>query len=114
MKAVGIEWSKNKTQGPVMPSPENVLAGTYNPLSRPLFIYVNKKSLDKPEVKRFVEFYLKNVGALSKEVKYLPLPETAYQAALERLNKGQTGTAFAGHSEIGLPVEEILKREPKS
>ena len=38
MKAVGIEWDKNKVTGPVMPSPENVLAGTYNPLSRPLLI----------------------------------------------------------------------------
>jgi phosphate transport system substrate-binding protein len=113
MRAVGIEWSKNKTQGPVMPSPENVLAGTYNPLSRPLFIYVSKKSLEKPEVKEFVEFYLKNVGALSKEVKYLPLPEGAYQTATERLAKGQTGTAFGGTPEVGLPVEEILKREPK-
>src|SRR5918992_774334 len=51
----GIEWSKNKTQGPVMPSPENVLAGTYNPLSRPLFVYVSRKALEKPEVKEFVE-----------------------------------------------------------
>src|ERR671911_2641879 len=62
MKAVGIEWEKNKVQGPVMPSPENVLSGTYNPLSRPLFIYVSRKSIDKPEVKEFVDFYLKHVG----------------------------------------------------
>ena len=61
MKAVAIEWEKNKVKEPVMPSPENVLAGTYNPLSRPLFIYVSRKSLDKPAVKEFVEFYLKNV-----------------------------------------------------
>ncbi|HEX7174202.1 MAG TPA: PstS family phosphate ABC transporter substrate-binding protein [Pyrinomonadaceae bacterium] len=114
MKAVGIEWSKNKTQGPVMPSPENVLSGAYNPLSRPLFIYVSTKGLAKPEVKEFVEFYLKNVGALAREVKYLPLPEGAYQTATERLRNNKTGTGFGGAPEIGLPVEEILKREPKS
>src|SRR5688500_7122087 len=74
MKAVAIEWEKNKVKGSVMPSPENVLAGTYNPLSRPLFIYVSRKSFDKPAVKQFVDFYLKHVAALSKEVKYLPLP----------------------------------------
>lgn len=114
LKAVGIEWERNKVQGPVLPSPENVLAGTYNPLSRPLFIYVSRKSLDKPAVKEFAEFYLKNVGTLAKEVKYLPLPDTAYQMATQRLATMQTGTGFGGVPEVGLPVEEILKRPPKS
>jgi phosphate transport system substrate-binding protein len=114
MKAVAIQWTKNKTQEPVMPSAETVLAGTYNPLSRPLFIYVSTKSLQKPEVKQFVEFYMQNVGALAREVKYLPLPEGAYQTVMERLKASKTGTGFGGVPEIGLPVEEILKREPKS
>ena len=114
LKAVGIEWEKNKVQGPVMPSPENVLAGTYNPLSRPLFIYVSRKSMDKPAVKEFVEFYLKHVGTLAKEVKYLPLPDNAYQVASERVRNLQTGTGFAGIPEVGLTVEEILKRTPKT
>ncbi len=114
MKAVGVEWEKNKAQGPIMPNPENVLAGTYNPLSRPLFIYVSRKSMDKPAVKDFVEFYLKNVGTLAKEVKYLPLPDNAYQMAMERLRALQTGTGFGGIPEVGLPVEEILKRPPKA
>ena len=114
LKAVGIEWEKNKVQGPVMPSPENVLAGTYNPLSRPLFIYVSRKSMDKPAVKEFVEFYLKSVGTLAKEVKYLPLPDNAYQIAMDRVRNLQTGTGFAGIPEVGLTVEEILKRTPKA
>ena len=114
MKAVAIQWDKNKIKEPVMPSPENVIAGTYNPLSRPLFIYVSRKSLDKPAVKEFVDFYLKNVAALSREVKYVPLSETAYQMAMERLRTLQTGTGFGGIPEVGLPVEEILKREPKA
>ncbi|CAN5715699.1 PstS family phosphate ABC transporter substrate-binding protein [soil metagenome] len=114
MKAVGIEWEKNKVKEPVLPSPENVLAGNYNPLSRPLFIYVSRKSLDKPAVKEFVEFYLKNVKTLATEVKYMPLPDTAYQMAMERVRTLQTGTGFGGVPEVGLPVEEILKRPPKS
>jgi phosphate transport system substrate-binding protein len=114
MKAVAIEWDKNKVKEPVMPSPENVIAGTYNPLSRPLFIYVSRKSLDKPAVKEFVEFYLKNVATLAKEVKYVALTETAYQMAVERLRTLKTGTGFGGIPEVGLPVEEILKREPKT
>lgn len=114
MKAVPIQWEKNKVKEPVMPSLENVLAGTYNPLSRPLFIYVNRKSLDKPEVREFVEFYLKNAGTLAKEVKYLPLPENAYAMSLQRLKDGKIGSGFGGTPEIGLPIEEILNRTPKS
>ena len=114
MKAVGIEWEKNKVQGAIMPTPENVLAGTYNPLSRPLFIYVSRKSYDKPAVKEFVDFYLKSVPTLAREVKYLPLPETAYQMATERVRTLQTGSGFGGIPEVGLPVEEILKRPPKA
>ena len=114
IKAVGIEWDQNKIKGPVLPSPENVLAGTYNPLSRPLFIYVNRRSADRPEIKEFVEFYLENVRTLATEVKYLPLPEGAYQMALERFRNLQTGTGFGGHAEVGVTVEEILKRPPKA
>lgn len=114
MKAVAIEWDKNKVAGPIMPSPENVLAGTYNPLSRPLFIYISRKSMDKPAVKEFVDFYLKNVPTLAREVKYLPLPDTAYQIATQRLGSLQTGTGFGGIPEVGLPVEEILRRPPKA
>lgn len=114
MKAVAIQWEKNKVQEAVLPSPENVLAGTYNPLSRPLFIYVSKKSLDKPEVKEFVEFYMKNVKTLAKEVKYVPLADGAYSMATERLLNKQTGSGFGGHPEVGLAIEELLKRAPKA
>lgn len=113
MKALSIQWEKNKVKEAVMPSLENVLAGIYNPLSRPLFIYVNRKSLDKPEVKEFVEFYLKNASTLAKEVKYLPLPDSAYAMGLQRFNERKVGSGFGGVPEIGLPIEEILNRPPK-
>ncbi len=113
MKAVPIQWDKNKVKEPVMPSLENVLAGTYNPLSRPLFLYVSLKSLDKPEVQEFVEFYLKNAGVLAKEVKYLPLPDSAYEKALQRFKERKVGSGFGGVSEIGLPIEEIFNRPLK-
>jgi phosphate transport system substrate-binding protein len=92
-----------------------VLDGTYTPLSRPIFIYANKKSLDeKPAVAAFVEFYLNNVKALSAEVSYVPLSDEAYKLAKQRLEKRQTGTSFGGKSEGGVKVEEILKQEPTS
>jgi phosphate transport system substrate-binding protein len=115
IKAVPIKWEKNKVKEPVGPSLENVLKGIYNPLSRPLFIYVNKKSAQqKPEVREFIEFYLENAEVLAKQVKYLPLPEKAYEMGLARFKKLEVGTGFGGTPEVGLAVEEILKRVPKS
>lgn len=114
LKAVPIQWEKNITKEPVAPTLENVLAGTYNPLSRPLFLYVNRASADKQEVAEFVEFYLKNATRFANEVKYLPLPANAYELALARFNQRQTGTAFGGTAEVGLDIEELLKRVPKS
>ena len=112
MRAVPIHW-EGKTEGPVEPNMENVLKAKYNPLARPLFLYVNAKSLSRPEVVEFVQFYLKHGADLAKEVKYLPLPAKAYEIGLERFNKRVFGTAFGGVPEVGLSVEEILKRETK-
>ncbi len=113
MKAVAIQWEKNKVKEAVLPSPENVLAGTYNPLSRPLFIYVSRKSLDKPEVGQFVDFYLTSVKTLAAEVKYVPLADNAYAMATERLRNKQVGSGFGGVPEVGLAIEELLRRMPK-
>lgn len=111
LKAVPISW---KSGEPVEPSLENAKKGTYQPLSRPIFIYVNKKSADKPYVNRFVEFYLDNANAqkLVKEVGYVPLPKEAYDMALNNYKKGQTGTVFHG-AEVGIGIEELLTRSPK-
>ncbi|NDE85737.1 MAG: hypothetical protein EB056_06935, partial [Verrucomicrobia bacterium] len=111
LKALGIEWDA-KGKPAVKPSEEAVLAGTYNPLARPLFIYVNLKSLDKPEVRKFVEFYLKNVDHLAKEVKYIPLPADAYAKIQSRLERMEKGTAFLHQSDLAVPIGEILNRAP--
>jgi phosphate transport system substrate-binding protein len=112
LKALAIDWDKDE-QGPVLPSLENVEQGKYNPLARPLFIYVNRKSAEKPEVKAFVEFYLKNAREFAIDAKYLPLPEAAYEMARERFSKLEIGTGFNGEPEFGLRVEDILKRTPQ-
>ena len=110
LKAVPIV---NATGQAVGPSIEAVLKGSYNPLARPIFIYVNAKSLGKPEVKEFVEYYLKNGSKLAQEVKYVPLPDSAYRAALEHVQKGKKGTVFGGTAEVGVTIEELLKREAR-
>ncbi len=100
-------------QGPVAPSIESVLKGLYNPLSRPLFIYVKETAAAREEVKAFVEFYLTQGAALAREVKYIPLPDGSYKTALQRFRDGRLGSAFGGVPDVGLPIEDILKREPK-
>ena len=95
----------------VTPSTKTVNDGTYQPLSRPLFIYVKEKSLARPEIKEFVEFYLTEGPALAAEVGYVELPAKAYELARENLKGGKVGSGFAGHAEIGLSVEELLVRE---
>ena len=70
LRAVGIVEKEGGKA--VLPSFESVVNGTYQPLARPIFIYVNAKSLDRPEVKEFVEFYMKNGDKLVREVKYVP------------------------------------------
>ena len=99
------------TSKEVTPSLQTVNDGTYSPLSRPLFIYINKKSVEKPEVKEFVSFYLKNADKLTKQVRYVPLPANAYKLATERFAKQKTGSMFGGEEKIGMKIEELLKME---
>ena len=110
LKAVPIVNEKGQA---VLPSLEAVIAGTYTPLARPIFIYVNSKSLGKPEVKELVQYYMTHGAKLAKEVKYVPLPDSAYRTAWEHVVKGKKGTVFGGTPEVGITIEELLKREAK-
>ncbi len=97
----------------VAPSMEAVLKGTYQPLARPIFIYVNEKSLARQEVKDFVQYYLTHGAKLAREVKYVPLPDSAYKLGWEHVLKGKLGTVFGGVAEVGVTIEELMKREAK-
>jgi phosphate transport system substrate-binding protein len=110
LKAVAIVNEKGQA---VAPSMEAVEKGTYTPLARPIFIYASAKSLARPEVKEFVEYYMNHGGTLSKEVKYVPLPAAAYRTALQHVLRGKKGTVFGGVAEVGVTIEELLKREAK-
>ena len=111
LKAVPIVEKAGKPG--VVPSEKSVLDGSYQPLSRPIFIYVSVKSMAKPEVKEFVEYYMKEGARLAKEVKYVPLPAKAYITNLEHLSKGKKGTVFGGVAEVGVTIEDLLAREAK-
>ena len=109
LKAVPIK--ANADGKAVEPSVETAKDGTYQPLPRPIFIYVSRKSIEaKPDVAKFVEFYLdkKNAAKLVKEVGYVPLPDNAYDVFMQRYKERQVGTAFHG-SKIGVSIDDLLK-----
>lgn len=95
----------------VLPSRATVENGTYAPLSRPLFLYVSEKAYARPEIKEFVEFYLFQAPKLVPQVKYVPLPPEAYKLGLEHVTKGKLGTAFTGHSQVGMKIGDLMKKE---
>jgi phosphate transport system substrate-binding protein len=97
----------------VAPSMETVINGTYQPLSRPIFIYVNAKAAKRPEVREFIEYYNKQADKLVREVKYVPLPAGAYVHNLDQLNNMKIGTKFGGENKVGLTIEELMKMEAK-
>jgi phosphate transport system substrate-binding protein len=99
---------------PVAPSVETARNGSYQPLSRPIFIYVSKQAADEMEaVQQFVEFYLnpENAELLVEEVGYVPLPTEAYELALRNFEERHTGTAFGGGSQVGIAVEDLLQAQ---
>ncbi len=111
LKAVPIAPAAG--QPGVEPSMDSVITGKYQPLSRPIFIYVNAKSYERQEVKQFIEYYMKHSDELVREVKYVPLPANAYTHNLDMLSKKELGTKFGGQAQVGLTIEELMKMEAK-
>ena len=113
LKLVPVDDEKaDNGAGPIAPTEATVKDGTYQPLSRPLFIYVNRKALDRPEVAAFIKFYLSHGAELSKEVKYIPLPGNAYELAQKRADARKTGSLFGGKgSQVGVRIDQLLESE---
>jgi len=113
LKAVALDdEDPSNGAGPILPSEETVLNGTYQPLSRPLFIYVSVKSLEKPQVREFVKFYIEQAATLAKEVGYVPLSAKVYELAKQRVEKRITGSVFGAHgSQVGMKLEDLYRVE---
>jgi phosphate transport system substrate-binding protein len=96
--------------GGVAPSPETVNDGSYAPLSRPIFVYVAKSALQRPEVKAFLEYFLSAEGReLVEAVGYVPLPAKAYELAEARVAGMTTGSVFSGRNTAGMKIEDVLQ-----
>jgi phosphate binding protein len=110
LRAVPIE--NPETGECVEPSAEAVNEGTYQPLSRPIFIYVKAESAERPEVDEFVNFYLSESFTPlipSDSIGYVELPDEVYEAVATRFNDGETGTLFPEGAEVGATIDRYLE-----
>lgn len=105
LKLVAVDNGK----GPVLPNQETIVNGTYEPLSRPIFIYVKKRAAERPEVKEFVQYYLTGGRALVSQVGYIRIPDTVYQVALKRFEAGVVGTVYSPNVPTSTKLEVIFK-----
>ncbi len=95
--------------GPQLPTAENVVKATYSPLARPLFIYVRTEALQRPEVAKFVSFYLDKAQQLASEVGYIALPSDTTAKVKNRFAAKTVGTLFDGKSsKPGMTLNTLL------
>jgi phosphate transport system substrate-binding protein len=111
LKIVGVDdENPDNGEGCINPSRETVQNGTYQPLARPLFVYVNANEAENPAVAAYVDYYLENVGGLVDEVGYIALSQEAYKLARDRFNNRITGTMLGECTDpVGIDVEQLLR-----
>ncbi len=111
VKIVPVDDAKaDNGAGPIVPSEETVRNGTYQPLSRPLFVYVSRKSSDRPEVQQFVSMFFTRKD-LVREVGYVELTPAIYELAQKHFADKKVGTAFGdGGSQVGMTLEALLAK----
>lgn len=96
----------------VLPSKESIEDGSYQPLARPIFIYVKKSAAqEKAHVKAFIDYYLEQGRPLIEEVKYVPLPAEDQAAVIAHWEALRAGTGFiGGKAEVGVKIKDLLDR----
>jgi phosphate transport system substrate-binding protein len=110
IKAVALDDEKDDNgSGPQQPTRDGVINGQYQPLSRPLFVYVRKDALKRAEIQKFIDFYINQAGALSTEVGYIPLPASIYSLVAQRASSQTSGTLYQpGVKKVGVSLEQLL------
>ena len=114
LKRVPISY---KGSDAVLPSVENAESGEYQPLTRPLFMYIKKSGYENKEsVQAFVHDYMLNADlmqSLVREVGYVSIPTEAFEKSEALFENENTGTAFASGSKIGVSIQDLLELERK-
>ncbi len=112
LKLVPVDdGKKDNGDGPILPSAETIKNGTYQPMSRPIFIYVSMKANGRPEVQKFVNYYLSSADKLVREVGYVPLGADIYKLVTERYTGKTIGSAFTGKNTVGVTLDQLLAAE---
>ena len=112
LKLIPVDDKKpDNGAGPMMPSLDSIRTGTYQPLARPLFIYVSDKALARPEVQKFVDFYLTQGPKLAEEVGYVELGDQVYQLVRAHFSSKKMGTVFGEGPQVGVTIEQLLAKE---
>jgi phosphate transport system substrate-binding protein len=106
LKLIPIKVDENSEA--IYPTDETVSNGTYQPLSRPEFIYINVKSAQLPYVQEYIKFYLDNAASLSKEIGAVPLRAEVYKLSYERFKNLKTGSIFENRSIVGANLHDLL------
>jgi phosphate transport system substrate-binding protein len=112
LKALAVDDGKpeNGVEA-VAPTGENVVSEKYVPLSRPLFIYVSRSAYERPEVRAFIDFYIRSVRTLSADVGYVPLSEKLYTLVEARLSQRKVGSMYSGATDhVGLSLNQLLSK----
>ena len=100
-------------KGAIMPSTQTVEKNQYQPLSRPLFIYVNlRSSSNRQLLAKFVTLYINKVATVADSVGYVPLPDAVRDINYVHFNRGKTGTVFAGKARINSKISDLLPKKP--
>lgn len=109
LRAVPVDDGDNEIgPGPIAPSVNTVRRGTYRPLARPLFIYVNLKELKRPEVDAFLNFYIRQDEDLVAKAGCIPLNSAVYRAVFDRVSKRVPGTAFKDPAALTMSLETLF------
>ena len=112
LKLLPIDDGKAENgDGAIGPSADTIRDGTYQPLSRPIFIYVSRKANDRPGVQKFVDYYLKNAEQLAEDVGYVPLSNSIYSMVSDRYSRQTLGSAFVGKNTVGVTLDQLLTTE---
>ncbi len=107
LRAIAVDAGK----GAILPNTKTVKQASYQPLSRPLFIYVNAyQAQTNPALGNFVKFYLQNAKTSVPKVGYIPLPDEAYHIANVNFFSGKVGTVFNGQPQPNLAIAELMRK----
>ncbi len=99
---------------PIKPTLDLIRAGTYRPLARPLFLYVNKEAYNRAEVKTFLEFFLDHAKEIVEHprVNYVALPPELYELGRQRLKEGRIGSVMARAGAETANLLELFRTAP--